>query len=149
MTFDYILEIGHASLGPVVAILAVAVAYGQYRVQRQKAKSDLFALRFDVYRRTLRYVQAARYDSSIPPQISSEFAAALQEAQFLFDEQLWTSLTNIQEKGVAISVSLEMIRNTPPEQELSYRYTIQDSKRWMAQAEGQLAGLFNSYLRVR
>lgn len=148
VTFNELLDIGRASLGPIVAVLAVAIAYGQYRIQRDKAKSDLFARRFDVFRRSLRYVQSASYDARASIDAARDFNGALIEAQFLFQGEICDFLIRIRDRGVDIDIALDAIQRTPPEDELSYRYKIQESKMWMAQAEAELGKAFEPYLRL-
>ena len=148
MDLGEIRETLSAMLATSAAVLAVVVAFGQYRVQRQIAKSDLFSRRFDVYRRVIAYVRALRLWPEVSPDITSSFRLALEEARFLFGQNLVDELAKVEQQGLAVALASEAIHRCPPDEELRYRYEIQEGKAWMEAAEKRLIALFNPYLRL-
>lgn len=143
------MNLGHALLTPVVAFLALLVAYGQYRTARHKSKIELFERRFSIYRRTIEFVRACWQDDEVPPDVASKFWSAASEAQFLFDKDVIAALEAIKKRRAKISFSRGMIRSTPPEHEIGLVYSMRDHQQWFSQAEGPITDVFRPYLQLQ
>ena len=142
------LAIGQALLAPVVAVLALLVAFGQYRTARHKSQIDLFDRRFSVYKRTLEFVRLSYLEPEVSHEATSAFWSAVEEAQFLFGEDVSKALNDIKRRAVDVSVSKQMIKSTPPEKEIGYLYTMRDHQQWFSAAEGPITALFRPYLKL-
>ena len=88
MGLSEILSVSRALLAPAVTVLALLVAYGQYRTARHQRRIELFDRRFSVYTRTIHFVRASCQGDTVASEIAAEFWAAVTEAQFLFGKDV-------------------------------------------------------------
>jgi len=145
---EAIRSVTNGALTPVVAIIALYIAYRQYRVERHKAKIDLFDRRFRVYERALDYIFARREGDEVPGNVDGEFHAAVVEARFLFGRDVCTVLEELRRRGLEITVANAMRRNTPPEEETRYVYTMREHQQWFTGVEPQVSKAFEKYLKL-
>ncbi len=148
MELNEIMSVSRALLAPVVAVLALLVAYGQYRTARHQRRIELFDRRFSVYTRTVNFVRASCHGDIVASEISAEFWAAVTEAHFLFGKDVIHALEVIKYRAIDISVSKSMIAATPPEEELKYVYSMRDHQQWFSRAEEPITKVFRHYLRL-
>lgn len=148
MDFPAALNVIAAALTPVVAVLAVYIAYRQYRTERQALKIALFGRRFDAYRATLKYVFARWQGDTVSPEIDRGFRAVAAEVSFLFGPDVCAAVEEVQRRGIEIEVASSMKRDCVVENELGYVYTIREHQRWFADAEPHVTAAFAKYLRV-
>ena len=148
MNIEAIIKAASGALTPFVAVLALYIAYRQYRVEHHAAEIDLFNRRFDIYQRTLKYVFARCQSDAIPNKVSRDFRAAVVEANSLFGQGVCEALQEISRRGIDIDVAHSMIRSRPPEDEMGFVYKVREHQQWFAQAEPQLSKVFKNYLKV-
>jgi hypothetical protein len=148
MGLSEILSVSRALLAPVVAVLALLVAYGQYRTARHQRRIELFDRRFSIYTRTIDFVRASCRGDTVASEIAADFWAAVTEAQFLFGKDVIHALEVIKDRAIDISVSKSMISATPPEEELKYVYSMHDHQQWFSRAEEPVTKVFRHYLRL-
>lgn len=148
MGLNEILSVSRALLAPVVAVLALLVAYGQYRTARHQRRIELFDRRFSVYKRTIDFVRASCRGDTVAFEIAADFWAAVTEAQFLFGKDVIHALEVIKSRAIDISVSKSMISATPPEEGLKYVYSMRDHQQWFSRAEEPVTKVFRRYLRL-
>jgi len=148
MNVNAILALAGGLITPLIAVLAVLIAYRQYRVEYLNAKHNLFDRRFRVYQSTMAYVRAAATSDGIPEKITSDFIDARYEAQFLFSDDLNKVLREIYDRVCKIWVAERMRKETPPEQEMSYVYEIRDQQHWFSRADTSVIGAFRKYLSL-
>jgi hypothetical protein len=148
LNIEAIVKAASGALTPLVAVLAVYIAYRQYRVEHHAAKIELFGRRFDIYQRALKYIYSRCQSDAIPHEISRDFRAAVVEANFLFGQDVCGALQEISRRGIDIDVAASMIRSSPVEGEMAHVYKMRDHQQWFVQAEPHLSKVFNKYLKV-
>jgi hypothetical protein len=141
-------RVASSLLTPVVAVVAVAIAYRQYRVERLATKHSLFDRRFRVYQETLRFVQAATLSEGFGETYLAPFRQARNEAQFLYGPDIGSLLETFWDKGVEILIAEDERRRSPPEAELAVVYRIRDHQQWFVRAQGSVTDAFRKYLSV-
>jgi hypothetical protein len=145
---EAIRSIASGALTPVVAILALYIAYRQYRVERHKAKIELFDRRFSIYERALAYIFARTQSDEVPGDVAGEFHAAVIEARFLFGRDVCDVLEELRRRGLEIRVANSMRRERPLEEEMSYVYTMREHQQWFTRAEPLVSKAFERYLKL-
>lgn len=98
------LEWMRALLTPVIALLGIYIAYLQYRVHRQKIRSEVYERRAGIYRIVVLTMQ--RVATGMPKEdreLFTNFFSGTAEAPFLFDSDVLHYLQEIKERLIETS----------------------------------------------
>ena len=88
-----------ALMTPLIAIIAVHIAYQQYRLNKQAEKRESRASKLAVYSRIKRFFNEVDWTNTIKPDTYEAFNDAVAQADFLFPVDVTEWLSEIQ--GVA------------------------------------------------
>ncbi len=100
-----VLEIIRVLLTAVIAIAGIFIAYQQYKLHRQKVRSELYERRASVYRTVILTLQ--RVVTGIPKDdrdLFSDFFSGTAEAHFLFDSDVNEYLEEIKKRLIEASM---------------------------------------------
>ncbi len=99
-----IFEILKALLTPIIALLALWIAYQQFQVQKYRTKFDLFERRMRIYESVRETLVIVFRDASVEKANFTEFGTAIRHAKFLFDGHLLEYLKLIDQKIVSLVI---------------------------------------------
>jgi len=77
-----------ALLTPLIAIIAVYIAYQQWKTNRDKFRLDMFDKRFKVFDGLLKLYIHINQNGNVSNEALVEFGSVYKEGQFLFDEDI-------------------------------------------------------------
>lgn len=89
-------SISSALLTPVIAIIALYVAYAQWRTARNKLKLDLFDRRFVIYEAVRKIIGNILVRGNVDDKNLFEFLSGMHASKWLFDD----SVAEYFEKGI-------------------------------------------------
>jgi hypothetical protein len=92
----FLLEFMKASLGPAVALLAAAVAWGQWQTAKQRMLLDLFDRRLKVFEAIERAIGPVNRDAEVTEEQLKDLLTARAGARFLFADDVNESLATLQ-----------------------------------------------------
>ena len=95
-------EILIAALTPLIAILAVYIAYQQYKVNHHALRNQLYERRYRVFQATMAYLSEIMRHGKTDFQRVGQFYAETSEAEFLFTQKVTQHLELLYQKGVAL-----------------------------------------------
>jgi hypothetical protein len=131
-------DITQGGIAIVLAIFIAFVAFRQWQTARNKLKLDLFDRRWRIYDGTRDAIAYTLRENHIPMQQYIEFAALIQDADFLFNEPIHKYLQKIKEEINSLtSISTRLSDNTLQDRdkliEIKYQKTI-----WLSEQFVQL-----------
>jgi hypothetical protein len=88
MTLATLSTVSSALLTPVVALLAMYIAYRQWRTAQNKLKLDLFERRVAIYEAAQSYVHHCRHEQRIDAIIEQAFADRTSGAKWLLNDEV-------------------------------------------------------------
>lgn len=68
--------------------------------------------------------------------------------RFLFGRDVCNVLDELRRRGLEITVANSMRRETPPEEEMRYVYTMREHQQWFTCAEPHVSKAFEKYLKL-
>lgn len=140
-------------LTPVIAAIAVLIAYEQWRTNALKVRIDLFDRRMEVYEAATvliwKAITAAKLDSAE----LNEFRAGTAKAAFLFDQEVTDYLKTVDDQGVELAIACSEYRDSTQEQPEGYDH--QDVVRrkhtalkWLMNQPKPMKDLFRKHMHL-
>ena len=105
---DYV-EILTALLTPLIAILAVYIAWQQYRVNHHSLRNQLYERRYAVFKAFMSYLADIMREGKTSYQRTSQFYAEASEAEFLFSTSINSKMEELYSKGVNLVALYEQM----------------------------------------
>jgi hypothetical protein len=90
----------------VFGLAATRIAYQQWRTNLDKTRIDMFQQRYDVYEKTIEFLQASG-TGQLTGEIRDSFLAAVVKSQFLFDRDLYGFLDELHRDGMSVAPRLD------------------------------------------
>jgi hypothetical protein len=101
-TFLTAVQILGGLLTPVIAILAVYIAWQQHKTGRAKLKLDLFDRRYQVYRGLMDLFSAVVREGTVSNEVLGNFYRETDQKRFLFGDDICEYLKEVREKAVKL-----------------------------------------------
>ena len=102
MCIVQIAEISKAFLTPVIAIIAVFIAYQQWKTNQQKLNLDLYDRRLKVYEEVKKILSLILRDADASSDDLLIFKISVSEADFLFEKEIPLYIDEIYKRGVSL-----------------------------------------------
>ncbi|MFZ2752356.1 MAG: hypothetical protein WAZ48_02810 [Lysobacteraceae bacterium] len=96
------IEIMTAFMTPLIASIAVFIAWQQWKTNALKVKTDVYDRRFRVYDETVKLLNIIARDANISIEDISKFSAATSEAVFLFKEDIPSYIEMIRTRSISL-----------------------------------------------
>ncbi len=137
------------ALMPVIAIVALHIAWRQHQTAQGKLKLDLYDRRFNVYRGLMDLFAAVLRDVKVSHDELAKYRAETNEKQFLFDEDIVKFMTQVRDKAIDLRhVNQQMEKLSDGRENERRQLAEQDSEllRWFNEQEELAPGRFEEYL---
>lgn len=142
-------DISKALMTPLVAIIAVYIAYQQWQTNRNKLKHELFDRRFELYAMTNNVLFYVLAKGSVPGDYLAEFSQASHKSDFLLDESFTSLFSEIVKKYNefrALSEELEAIQDEGARKKNVEKQ--REIKNWMEDQAKNIKIKFAKYLKI-
>src|SRR6267142_3338994 len=103
MCIEQIAEISKALLTPVIAVVALYIAWQQWKTNQQKLVLDRYDRRLRVYEEVKKILSIIIRDAKASVQDLLRFRTAVSEADFLFGPEIPEYIDTIYKRGVALA----------------------------------------------
>lgn len=134
---------------PVVAVMAVMIAFRQVKIAafqartaRNKLKLDLFDRRSAVYAAAMRAMSQALMNGQLDEAQQVDYHTCIGPARWLFGADIWTYLNNTL---WGVFVDLEFYNKHPPG---SYAVQRAEKLKWLLKEHRGLGKMFEEYLTL-
>ena len=88
MCLEQIIHALNGLLTPIIAVVAVYIAWQQWQTNRQKLTIDLYDRRLRIHKEIKRFLSKIAVDATISAQELLEFYSSVSEAHFLFGAEI-------------------------------------------------------------
>ncbi|MEK7781210.1 MAG: hypothetical protein AAB370_06895 [Verrucomicrobiota bacterium] len=105
-----IIELLSASLAPITAIVALSIAYRQYRLEQLKFRRELYEKRLAIYDSTMKLLSVVLRKGDVNFIELVQFLQETNQSRFLFGKEIADYLTDIYKKGVDLEYHQKMLR---------------------------------------
>jgi hypothetical protein len=147
-------QILQALLTPVVAVLALYIAYQQWQVNVRKLRLDLFDRRWMIYQAVIAFIVAVCRDFKVKADDIGTFRRATITADFLFGPEIPAYIDELCDRSIklaAVHEKYRSINDPPPPPDYDHNAIVSamaDGDRWfVAQIELRtLNAKFKKYL---
>lgn len=92
-------DIMSALMTPTVAVIGVAIAYQQGRINKGRFRHELYHRRMKVFSRLMQYLSAIPEHESFPRDEYAQWLSSSYEGYFLFDDKMWKYFEEINAKS--------------------------------------------------
>lgn len=97
-----LVEILSAALTPLIAVIAVYIAYQQYKVNHHALRNQLYERRHRVFEATMSYLAEIMRHGKTDYRRVAQFYAETSEAEFLFTEKVTNHLEALYQNGIKL-----------------------------------------------
>jgi len=155
MQLKGIMDVFSALLTPLIAIVALYIAYQQYKVNRSRLNHELYVRRLEVFKSIRKYISSiAREGKTDFPKVT-QFYADAGEADFLFKDDIPEQIEKLYKKGLELAELHEKLYPSDGSPGLSVgkersKVAKQQSEalKWFFDELPNTKRLFKKYLRV-
>lgn len=110
---DLIFRILQGLLTPLIAIIAVYIAYQQHKTNRDKLRLDLYNKRYEVFYSLMKLLGHMRQAGKIEPEQVNMFLKESQEDVFLFGKDIVSYLETVRKKALDLWETNEELKDMP------------------------------------
>ena len=104
-----IIEILSAALAPITAIVALTIAYRQYRLEQVKFRHELYEKRLAIYNSTMRLFSNISRTGKIEFEELIQFLRETNQSRFLLGRDISNYLDELYKKGVDLECQNTML----------------------------------------
>lgn len=151
MSLESILMISSGFLTPLIAILAIYIAFKQYRIQRYKLRFDLYDRRFKIFERIKEFISKIGPKNRMESKEIGIFYTSIIEYRFLFDQDVNDFIDELVEKVEEFDIVCTDIvsyqKDTPEREKLEEQR--EKLRWWMMERLKELPDRFEKYLSFK
>ena len=138
-----------ALLTPLIAVIALYIAYQQWRTNHLRFKHELFDRRFDIYKAVQVYLSEIMRDAKVNPEKIPALLDAMQRSRFLMGPDIPTYINEVFKRGTEMTKHQEMYAELPVGAERSELVKRESRElRWLTDQLPMLADRFGPYLSL-
>ncbi len=147
------LQILQGLLTPVIALIAVYIAFQQYRTAKLKLKMEWYERRIAVYKETRRFISLMANTNDDEIEQAFEFSQAVAEADFIFPPKVREYLNQIKEHARKLNSANRQYKDSTEERPANYNHeaivdAIDEHSRWFDAQHEVTIKLFKKYLYI-
>ena len=145
---DTAFRILHGLLTPVIACIAVYIAYQQYKTNRDKLRLDLYNKRYEVFYSLMKLLAHILQTAKVEHEQVNEFSREAKEAVFLFDKDISTYLDMVKKKSRDLWAVNEELKDMPRGKERSEKAReVTNLLHWLTNQFDIATKKFSKYLK--
>jgi len=101
-----------AALAPITAVVALGIAYRQYRLEHVKLRQTLYERRLGIFNSAMELLSHIMRDGDIKTGQLFKFLAETTQSYFLLGEEISDYLTELYKKGVDLSTTNQRLHHS-------------------------------------
>jgi hypothetical protein len=107
MTAKDVIDILSALLTPVIAVIAVYIAWQQYRLQHKSFNAQIYERRYVVFKAFMKFFSQIMRDGKATYELLGQFYAEAGEADFLFSDAVSNKREELYKRGIDMVANYE------------------------------------------
>lgn len=139
-----------ALLTPIIAVLAVYIAYRQWLTTRNQFRLNYFDRRLSVYTAAMELVSEIGITGTISPEKARTFLVKTREARFLFADDIDVYCAELYKKSELLGTKKEDFRDMSPQDSKRERMIneITELQTWFQNQISNIPQRFEKYLKI-
>jgi hypothetical protein len=139
-----------ALLTPIIGLLAVYIAYQQWRTANSKLNLDLFDKRLVVYNAAMTFATSIVTNGAVAREDIVHFSRETRDSEFLFDTIIRERLMQLRKEAMRLQLAEQTRSGPAPEGEMQKTIASKWEQilPWFDSQIGELPKMFGPYLRV-
>lgn len=110
MDYRQIVDIFSAALAPLIAIIAVYIAYQQFQTNRSRLRHDLYEKRIKIYRKIYEHLGSVVAFGDVQRERIIDFYSETSDSHFLFDNEISDYVELIYQKSNELNRGMKYIK---------------------------------------
>lgn len=138
-------------LTPVIALIAVYIAYQQWKLRREHFQLELFDKRYKVYEGTKNFISIILEKGYPDDKQISAFQESTHDASFLFESEVDERLDQILVNGKKLNnlnTYIALIAQTSPDDAEDAKESEIEIQEWFEKEFNRIKKLFSKYLEI-
>jgi hypothetical protein len=153
MSVDEGIRLFQGLLTPVIAVVAVYIAWQQWKTNQQKLNLDRYDRRLRVYEEVRKILSIVARDANATTDDLLKFRTSVSKADFLFGPEVMKYIDDVYKHGLALSRWKEEYRDYSQQKPPGYDHTkvvaeMHKELEWMMAQFEPAKALFKKYLNV-
>jgi hypothetical protein len=148
MCLEQAIELSKALLTPVIAILAVCIAWQQLKTNRRKLKLDLFEKRYTVFEKIGEFIGSILASGRVGPGKDVQFLVDAKAAGLVFGDDISAFVSEVYKKAVHLHALDAELEGTQGPARTSNIQAQREIKDWYSEALEGLEARFREYLKL-
>ena len=103
MDIKVIIEILSAALTPVIAIVAVYIAFQQWKINKSRFNHELYGRRIIVFKAVMTFFAEIMREGTSSYKMTTKFYADTGEADFFFENEIRVHIEKLYENGIKLA----------------------------------------------
>ena len=135
------------ALSVVTALIALYIAYEQWKTNRDKVKLELYDRRYKIYDETRRFISSAVRNGDLTNEDFSKFYEVLPETRFLFQDDVYSYMQELINKGA--NLHADSVIASGSSENPHYKNAVEkagDIVNWYGKQYDKLHVIFKPYL---
>lgn len=149
MCLEQAIDVSKALLTPLIAVIAVYVAWQQMQTNRRKLKLDLFEKRYVVYEKVGEFIGSILTSGRVAPGSDKQFLVDTKASGLLFGPDISQFVSEVYKKAVHLHALEAELEGTHGEARTSNIKAQREIKDWYSRALEGLQGRFGEYLKLQ
>jgi len=110
LDYKQLVEVFSAALTPLIAIVAIYIAYQQFQTNRSKLRHDLYEKRIKVYRKIYEHLGSIVAFGDVQDEKIIDFYSETSDSQFLFDSEISDYVRSIYQKSTELHTVMKYVK---------------------------------------
>ncbi|MBI5021999.1 MAG: hypothetical protein HZB59_11240 [Ignavibacteriales bacterium] len=138
-------------LTPIIALIALWIAYRQFKIQEYRVRLDLYDRRLKIYEAIMKFLSGISQKGDSTWDEVLEFLRDTKEAKFLFKGEMKAHLDSIYNRAIKLQSVQEELKNKSlpigPERE-AFAKQMSEHYKWLKSQYKTTDELFLKYIRL-
>ena len=148
MCIEQVIDVSKALLTPLIAIIAVYVAWQQLKTNRRKLKLDLFEKRYAVFEKIGEFIGAILTSGRVQEGGDTQFLIDTKAVGLLFGAEISTFISDIYGKAVHLHALETELEGSTGEVRTSNIKEQREIKDWYSKELQRLDARFSEFLKL-
>ena len=150
-TIRNILNILSGFLTPTIAILAIWIAYRQYKIQEYRVRFDLYGARITIYESIMKFLSTVRQKGTASDDELFTFLRETSRSKFLFKGEMEKHIDAIYDKAVELQYVQKQLSNEalPVGQDrTNFAKQAREHFKWLGEQHDKTNKMFIKYIKL-
>ena len=149
MTGEALVDVLSAAMTPLIAMIAIYIAYQQWKTNHLRLKHELFDRRFEIYKSVQKYLSGILREAKVNMELVPEILDAYQRSKFLLGDEIHDYIDEIYKRSINLRSKQHLIKAGNPENDREELEREEHAELcWLTSQLGVLGDKFDEHLSL-